>query len=252
MHRFTALLLAVLLPLAARAATPETTGLAAAQTFPFSMAGQLTFLLGGDPYVGSGTTVQPRGVLTAGHNLYDSLLGWSTDLVFRRGHYDASNLSVRRPNRIWVLAGYQTSSDAFGGDSLRAFAHDTGGLTFTKNVANGGYLGWTTDPTLLTGNAAKIALGYGAETVKHDGERLLSVIPATAFAPVFKNFYESQGTAIEGGMSGGPVICTLPNGNPSLCGTIVSGSNAPIAGGIRIINAGVSAFILNYLADKPN
>jgi hypothetical protein len=69
---------------------------------------------------------------------------------------------------------------------------------------------------------------------------------------VLRAFYESDGTAIEAGMSGGPLICVLPNGSPSLCGVVVSGSDNPISAGVRVVNAGTSNFILSYLSDPES
>lgn len=241
-------LLALALPLAAVAEYPNPTGSDAARTFPFSMIGQLTFFSGNGSFIGSGTVVQPRGVLTAAHTLYDPGVGWSTDLIFKRGHYDGSDLSIRSPRRLYVLAGYQDNAGIYGPDSVRTFARDTGGMFFMKKVAGGGYLGWSTDLTLLTGKTFKLALGYGAST--HSGEELLSVNAVTPFASTYGSFYESEGLGIEGGMSGGPVICTLPDGSPSIGGVVVSSSAGfPVSGGIRIVNGGVSSFILNYLGE---
>ena len=238
------LTLALLLPLALVARSPRPTGANVAHTFPYSMVGQLTFSSGNDAYVGSGTVVQPFGVLTAGHNLYDAVGGWSTDLTFKRGHYDAADLTVRTASRSYVIAGYQSSVQQYGGDDVRTFARDTGGLSFQLRPAAGSYLGWTTDRDILTTSAPKAALGYGAEI--HSGEQLL-VVGATPFHPVYSTFYESDNTAIEAGMSGGPIIATLRDGTRAVCGVIVSGSDFPVTGGIRILNSTVSDFILKYL-----
>lgn len=237
-----------LFPYIALAGSPSSVGPDRSKSFPYSMVGQLTFISGDASYIGSGTLIQPKGVLTAGHNLYDASGGWSTDLVFKRGHYDNTDLAVRYTTRIYVLSGYQENVSAYGGDSVRSFARDTGGLMFRVNPAGGGYLGWTTDRTVVTGNAPKIALGYGA--VVHNGERLLSVA-AAPFASVFYAFYESPGTEIEAGMSGGPLIATLPDGSPSVCGVVVSGSDQPVAGGIRLLNYTTADFILKYLSTPP-
>jgi hypothetical protein len=250
MKRLLALVTLAILPALHAADYPVPVGVAAAHTFPYSMVGQLTFASGDGFYVGSGTVVQPRGVLTAGHNLYDPQGGWSTDLLFERGRYDDTRLSVRAPMRIYVLAGYQANSEIYGGDSVRSFVRDTGGLYFKNRVAAGGFLGWSTDRSLITGNASKVALGYGAE--RHSGDEMLAVRSPTPFASVLRTFYESEGLVIEGGMSGGPVICVLPNGSPSLCGVVVSGSDNPISGGIRVMNAGTSNFILTYLSDPAS
>ena len=246
MKRFLFLIALAVLPLIGRAGSPAPIGLNTARKFPYSMIGQLSFYSGDGAYVGSGTVVQPRGVITAGHNLYDAVGGWSTDVVFNRGHYDNTNLSVKYPTRIYVLSAYQSFVVTYGGDSLRAFSRDTGGMIFKTKVAAGGYLGWTTDRTVLTGNTARSAFGYGAE--EHSGDELLAVAATSPFHSVYKAFYESDGTKIEAGMSGGPLICTLPDGSPSLCGVVVSGSDSPISGGIRIVNNGTSDFILRYLS----
>ena len=250
MKRLLSLITFAVLPTLHAADYPVPAGVAAAHTFPYSMAGQLTFASGDSIYVGTGTVVQPRGVLTAGHNLYDPVGGWSTDLLFERGRYDNTRLSVRAPLRIYVLAGYQANSEIYGGNSVRSFVRDSGGLYFKNRVAGGGFLGWSTDRSLVTGNASKVALGYGAE--RHSGDELLVVRPRTPFVSVLRTFYESDGMVIEGGMSGGPVICVLPNGSPSLCGVVVSGSEHPISGGIRVMNGGTSNFILTYLSDPAS
>lgn len=244
MKRTILLVALALLPLAGDARSPRPLGLNVARTFPYSMVGQLTFSSGPSAYVGSGTVIQPFGVLTAAHNLYDSETGWSTDLLFKRAHYDNTELSARYSARSYVLAGYQSSVQLYGGDDLRSFARDTGGLSFRSRPGAGAYLGWTTDRTILTANAPKGAFGYGA--VVHSGEQLL-VVGATPFYPVYSTFFESSGTEIEAGMSGGPIIATLPNGTHAVCGVVVSGSDYPVTGGIRILNSTTSDFILKYL-----
>ena len=248
MKRTLILVALALLPFAGPAGEPRPVGQTAARAFPYSMIGQLTFFNGDGAYVGTGTVVQPRGILTAGHNLYDAFGGWSTDVVFNRGHYDGTNLAVKYPMRIYVLSGYQENVTAHGGDSSLAFRRDTGGAVFTTKVAGGGYLGWSTDRSLLTGSATRVALGYGAEA--HSGEQLLATAATSPFASVSKAFYESPGTAIEAGMSGGPLIATVQGGSPLLSGVVVSGSDRPVTGGIRIVNAATSDFILRYLGGQ--
>ena len=103
----------------------------------------------------------------------------------------------------------------------------------------------TTDRNIVTGTTPKAALGYGA--VVHTGEELL-VVGATPFYPVFSTFYESYDTEIEAGMSGGPVIATLANGNRAVCGVVIAGSDNPVTGGIRIVNSATSDLILKYLS----
>ena len=245
MKRTLLILVLALTPVLSGARSPRPIGLAGTRTFPYSMVGQLTFFSGSDAFVGTGTVVQPYGVLTAAHNLYDASTGWSTDIVFKRAHYDNTDLSVRSGTRAYILGGYQGAVNAYGGDDVRSFASDSGGVSFQLRPAAGSYLGWTTDPNILTTSAPKAAFGYGA--VVHNGEELL-VVGATPFHAVYSAFYESYNTGIEAGMSGGPVIATLANGSRAVCGVIVSGSDFPVTGGIRIVNAAMSTFILKYLS----
>jgi hypothetical protein len=234
-----------LLPLCLEARSPRPVGVNVARTYPYSMVGQLTFFNDDSQYVATGTVVQPYGVLTAAHNLYDAVGGWSTDLVFKRAQYDNTALSARYASRSYVFGGYQSSVQSHGADDPRSFARDTGGLSFQARPAAGGFLGWTTDRSILTTDAPKALFGYGA--VVHSGNQLL-VVGATPFSQVYSNFYESYNTGIEAGMSGGPVIATLPDGNRAVCGVVVSGSQRPVTGGIRIVNSTTSDFILRYLA----
>lgn len=239
------ILLIALLPNISGAGSPRPIGVAATRTFPYSMIGQLSFFAGSTAYLGSGTVVQPFGVLTAAHNLYDPTDGWSTDLLFKRAHYGSTELSSRYASRAYILGGYQANAFTYGGDDVRTFARDTGGLSFRTRPAAGEYLGWTTDVSLLTGSTPRALLGYGAEV--HSGEQLLAV-GAMPFHPVYGAFYESDNTRIEAGMSGGPVIATLPDGSRIICGVIVSGSDFPLTGGIRVVNSTTSDFILKYLS----
>ena len=245
MKRTILLIALALLPLTVGARSPRSVGVKVARTFPYSMIGQLTFYSGDDQYVATGSVVQAYGVLTAAHNLYDAFGGWSTDLLFKRAHYDDTELSSRYASKIYVLGGYQSNVTSYGADDARSFAKDTGGLSFQSRPAAGGYMGWTTDRNVLVTSTPKAAFGYGA--VVHSGEELL-VVGATPFSPVYNAFYESYGTEIEAGMSGGPIIATLPDGNRVLCGVVVSGSDDPVTGGIRIVNSTTSDFITKYLS----
>ena len=247
MKRILFLITLTLLPLALFARSPRPTGIAVARTYPYSMVGQLVFFSGGGSYVGSGTVVQPFGVLTAGHNLYDPFNGWSTDLDFKRAHYNSTELSVRTASRTYILAGYRADVTRYGSEDSRSFANDTGGLSFTLRPAAGGYLAWTTTTSVVTTSVPKAALGYGAEI--HSGEQLL-VVGATPFHPVNRTFYESETTQFERGMSGGPIIATLPDGSYAVCGVIVSEDQLSGAGGIRVLNTVVSDFILKYLSSR--
>jgi len=224
---------------------PDPTGRDFAHTFPYSMIGQLLFDSGRRSYSGSGTVIRPQAVITAGHNLYDINTGWSTRIAFRRGQYGSSTLSEKYPNRILVLAGYQDRVAYNGPNSARTFAVDTGAMKFKSLVADGASAAWSSDVSLLEGDAYTIALGYGAEN--HSGDDLLFVEANRPFDQTVGAFYENESIYFEAGMSGGPVFARDTDGNLSVCATVVSGSQRPLAGGVRVFNAKVADLIDNYL-----
>ena len=244
---FPALLLALALtaPHAHGVNYPRPTGMTKAQSFPYSMIGQLLFNNGGFDYSGSGTVVGIYGVLTAGHNLYDRFGGKSVGVRFYRGHYGSTNLSVQRASRTYIFGGYQTSAQRYGGNNVRTFATDLGGARFLEPVAGGARAGWTTDRSLLTGSTYNEVLGYGGE-YPHNGERLLSAVPLRAFYRVYGAFYENNSVYVEEGMSGGPVFARTSDGL-SVAAVVVSGSRRPPAGGVRVLNSAAADFINTYL-----
>ncbi len=245
MNRIIALSLFALCSLASAADYPQQTGEPLARSFPYSMIGQLLFMSGPDAYSGSATIIRPRSLLTAGHNLYDFQSGWSTDLLFRRSLYGKSALSEQAPSRLYVLGGYRQNVTRYGANSLPAFAADMAGLVFREPLAAGSTAGWSTNAKLLTGSAFNIALGYGGEF--HTGDDLLSVIPTTAFIPVYGAFSINESIYFEHGMSGGPVFAQDSDGNLFVSGVIVSGSTKPVSGGVRILDSSAAGLIRRYL-----
>jgi V8-like Glu-specific endopeptidase len=229
---------------------PQLFGKTNARTFPYSMIGQLLFDNGPRSYLGSGTVIRPRSVLTAAHNLFDPATGWSTDVEFRRSNYGANDyLSRKFGRRLYVLGGYRTYSTYYGPESTLAFARDMGGIVFRNPVADGGYAGWVADLSLLLGSAYNILLGYGAET--YSGEELLYVEPSQSFYHTLGAFLENDSIYIEGGMSGGPAFAQMDDGNLYVAGVVVSSSgdaqSGTATGGIRAINARGATFIRTYL-----
>jgi V8-like Glu-specific endopeptidase len=225
---------------------PAPTGKPTARTFPFSMIGQLLYDSGQQSYLGSGTVIRPRSVLTAAHNLYSPNTGWSADVEFRRSNYGYGDyLDLKVGRRLYVLGGYRSSSNYYGPTSLPAFSQDTGGIVFRTAVANGSYAGWIAQPSLLTGGAYNILLGYGADP--HSGEELLSVKPTEGFTSTYGAFYENESVTVEHGMSGGPTFAQADDGNLYVAGVVVSEEADSGAGGIRVLNADVATFIRTYL-----
>ena len=224
---------------------PEPTGAPFARTFPYSMIGQLLFSNGAYYYSGSGTVVRPSSVLTAAHNLWDADNGFSTDLLFRRALYGATDLSEQYASRIYVLSGYRENARRYSAEDLRAFSYDMGALLFSKPVAGGSYAGWWANPALLTGAKYSIALGYGAEF--HSGDDLLSVAQSRGFAHTYGGYYESDSLYFEAGMSGGPVLGRDTDGRLFVAGIVVASSLDPITGGIRILDGTAASFLRRYM-----
>jgi V8-like Glu-specific endopeptidase len=226
-------------------AKPEETGVNFARTFPYSMIGQLRFSNGSSWYIGSGTVVKPRSVLTAAHNLWSADDGFSTDILFRRSLAGDSAASAQYARRIYVLSGYRENARQFSSTDPRAFSYDTGGLVFRDPVANGSNAGWWANSALLSGSAPMLALGYGGEF--HSGNDLLSVAPTQGFYPVAGAFWNNLSVFCESGMSGGPVFSRNADGKLFVTGVVVAGSNEPASMGIRILDKTAADFIQQYL-----
>ena len=224
---------------------PQETGAEVARTFPYSMIGQLQFANGEGWFTGSGTVVRPHSVLTAAHNLWDAVGGFSTDILFRRGLAGNTSLSGQYASRIYVLSGYRENARKFQLSDARAFSCDTGGLVFREPVAGGSNAGWWANPALLTGTAPMLALGYGGEF--HSGDDLVAATPTAGFTPVVGAFWNNLTIYCESGMSGGPVFSRDADGKLFLTGIIVAGSNEPLSTGIRILDRTAADFIRQYL-----
>jgi hypothetical protein len=225
---------------------PQPFGKDNARSYPYSMIGQLLFDNGRQSYLGSGTVIRPRSVLTAGHNVFDPRTGWSTNVEFRRSNYGANDyLSRHFGRRLYLLGGYRTFSTYYGPESLPAFAKDMGGILFRDELADGERARWVARPSLLLGPAYNILLGYGAENF--DGERLLYVEPELGFYRTWGAFFENDSILIEAGMSGGPAFAQLDNGDLKVAGVVVAASEDPPTSGIRVINEDAATFIFTYL-----
>lgn len=251
MKRFLSLLISLALPAgaSARAAEyPQQLDAETARGFPYTLVGQLFFAAGKTDYIGSGTVIRPTSILTAGHNLWDPVTGWSADLLFRRGAYGASVLSEQYGARIFMLSGYRGRAHNHGAEDVRTFSLDLGGVRFAKALAGGGSAGWSSRTSLLTGSAEKIVVGYGAELGAHRGDHPLFVTPDFSFYRTYGAFFENDSVYFEGGMSGGPAFARDADGKLYVTGVVVSGSDEPwVSGGIRIIDAAGATFIRTYL-----
>lgn len=224
---------------------PAALGPEVMKRLPYSMAGQLVFRSGSSYYQGSGTVVYSRSVLTAAHNLWDPVNGWSTDTRFNRAKAGTGSASQERPNRLFVFGSYRTAAARYGQNSARSFASDLGGLRFNEMPASGMYAGWRADARLVGPGAPVLCLGYGGQF--HSGDELLIVRSASGFFPVVGAFMESTALMFESGMSGGPIFSEVAPDDFRVVGVIVAGADDPPAGGIRAIDAEAVSFINTYL-----
>ncbi len=145
-------------------------------TNPYYYVGRVTLNHGTTSYIGSGTVIKPQSVLTAGHNLYDRATGWSTKVVFQRSYHNGAYASTASASRLFILGGYSSAVSTYGSTSSQAFSRDTGGIICYTHPMNGGYAGWWQNPSLLTGAAYKMSLGYGGKV--HSGMELLRSSPS--------------------------------------------------------------------------
>ncbi len=226
-------------------ANPATVGAAQTKKSPFSMVGQLIFRSGESYFQGSGTVVYSKSVLTAAHNVWDPVNGWSTHIQFNRARSGAAIASRTYASRLYVFGSYRTAAARYGQDSSRSFASDLGGLRFNVAPAVGAYVGWRADTGLLSPGNPVLCLGYGAEF--HTGNDLLSVGSAAGFFPVIGAFMESTGLTFEGGMSGGPILSEVAPDDFRVVGIVVAGSTSTPAGGIHALDAEGGAFVVTYL-----
>ncbi len=224
---------------------PAPVGAELTKKMPYAMVGQIIFRSGQPWYQGSGTVVYSKSVLTAAHNVWDPVNGWSTGVRFNRARSGEAIASRTFASRIFVFGSYRTVAARYGQDSSRSFASDLGGLRFNVAPAAGAYAGWRADARALTAGAPVLSLGYGAEF--HSGDELLAVRSASGFVPVLGAFLESTALTFEGGMSGGPVLSEVAPDDFRVVGIVVAGSATPPAGGIRALDAAGAAFVATYL-----
>ena len=249
MNRLCSILLSLLVTVGGLTAAdhPHLLPLKLDRLYPFNLVGQLLFLSGGVEYVGSGTVVRPKGVLTAGHNVFDPAGGFSTNIHFNRGNYGTAVIAAQKATHLYVLAGYQAAAGTYGQDDVRTFAKDTAGLTFPLPLAGGAFLPTGSASYFLQAGIFQISVGYGAEG-NHTGDYPLYVEPTQAYTSTFGSFDENTSVYFEGGMSGGPNLTYSPwLQQYVVSGVIVSGATNPDAGGIHIVDAAVSSFVASYL-----
>jgi hypothetical protein len=213
---------------------------------PFRLVGQLFFKSGSADYLGSGTIIGNRSVLTAGHNIYDGDTGFSTQLEFYRNTRGTRREARQFATRKLLYAGYQAAAGRYGGEDVRSFGRDAAGVQFGTAPWGQQKAAYSSDPDLFRMRHVQLAIGYGAEGA-HDGDYPLFVRPSTSFFRVYGAFAENTSIYVEGGMSGGPLVSQRDNGTYAVIGIVVSASRRPIAGGVRMMDGGLTTFIRTYL-----
>ncbi len=180
---------------------------------PYDKVGRLDFYSAGEGYIGTGTIVTSRGVLTCAHNLYDANGGFSTRVRFTRARNGNKNKGRSTARRLYILADYPNHES----ESDIGFSRDLGAVHFPKSL--GGTASVTLNPAKFFQRNQKEILGYGAEF--HSGSYLLRARTRSRFFAYFSSFLGTNSFYTEAGMSGGPVFIRQ-NGKPRLYGVNVS------------------------------
>ncbi len=214
---------------------PEPLARADARTFPYSMVGAVSFFSGRQRYSGSATLIKPTVALTAAHNLYDGREGFSTDVNFALGQYQGSAKRRARAEATYLYTTTYVNEADRNSDSLRAFATDTGWLTFSRRLSQKAAPYTSRIVALKNGNPT-YALGYGLD--RHNGRLPLSVAPTEGYFRMKGAYFENRSYGTEGGMSGGPVFGFF-RGRLVQLGVVVSGFSDFTRSGIRVIDRGL-------------
>lgn len=226
---------------------PTAIGSATTNANPYFYAGKLSMTFRTSSgleqnYVGTATTIKPYSALTAGHCVYDSSMGWMRRATFERARYYSTSASRNTVTRAWVIGGYTSNAGSDGSNSYTGFSYDAGAVVCSTRPGGGGYAGWSTNTSLLTGTAYNMSLGYGAEY--HNGLEMLRSAPTRGFTRGTGAFYTNTSYRIEGGMSGGPVFARSGT-TWYVCAINVAGTG--LLAGVRALDSATTGLIQNNL-----
>ena len=223
--------------------SPVSLGVNRTQTVnPYYFVGRVNTKFGASSYIGSGTVIASRSVITCGHVVWKAGLGWATNVYFQRGLYNSSVLKTIYASRKVLLGGYTSAVNTYGVRSSQSYSYDLAALNFVADPANGASAGWWANTTLLTGTSYNMSLGYGG--VIHNGRELLRSAPSESFYQRHGGYYFNDSYLIESGMSGGPVFAKS-GATWYVCGVNVSGNET--GSGIRAFDTTADRFIRSNL-----
>ncbi len=161
---------------------------------------------------GSGTLLRRHTVLTAGHVVYDPLLGFTTNTTFTRALYENYSLSKDPVTKAAALAGYQSAVNLTGTNNTNsAFAQDQGYLLLNDAPVDENWANFIANPALLTSSTTQfVVLGYPGVTF--DGRTMAYIVPQSPFVQLSTTgSYTNENYIAEPGMSGGPIYVVLDN-----------------------------------------
>lgn len=200
---------------------------------PFSMVGKLTFKSGVGGYSGSATLVGPKLALTAAHNVWDPIAGWSTNMRFDRAKYGGTRGRAVPAKQIYIYSSKYMAAADRNPSSGKSFAWDSGWITFYRKPARGGFARVAVARNVLKSKSEMRAIGYGSDF--HGGAYPLTVTPTVGFHRVFGSYYENFTYGTEGGMSGGPVFARV-RGQWTVIAVVVSGYYDYSGSGVRAVD----------------
>ncbi len=204
-------------------AAPIPIGLTHAQAAPYNFTGRVYDL--DFTAFGSGTLLRRHTVQTAGHVVFDPLLGFTANATFTRALYEDFKLSIDQVISTAALSGYQSAVETTGNNAnLTAFAQDMGYVLLHDAPVDENWASYVMTPSLLA-TSATFVLGYPGVTF--DGLTLAYIVPPDPFVASGTSLgtgsYENGSYNAEEGMSGGPVF-VVPDGKTQLvAGSTVGG-----------------------------
>src|SRR4051812_5891860 len=85
---------------------PVAVGTAVTRTLPYAYTGRISVTKGYTDYIGSGTVLKAKSVLTCAHILWSKSAGFATNVYFERALSGSSSLSLTYASSKIILGGY--------------------------------------------------------------------------------------------------------------------------------------------------
>jgi V8-like Glu-specific endopeptidase len=204
------------------------------KVYPESAIVEITDVIGGVAYQGSGVLIAPDEVLTATHMVYQSDVGTATDIEVSPGYSSGAT-----PYGTVAAANfhYNALNDSNGEISNSASQSDFAVIHLAQPVTNAGTMALGDN---FAGGAATVS-GYPATASGAQVDQAETVSDDPYYTLL-------TGTALGAGSSGGPVWITGADGQPQVVGLVSSGSGK-LGYFVQLTSADVSEIMAWVAAD---